>query len=91
MAWEVEMRGGDRYLPRAGLWCNAVFPPSDHADFNDLLRLVDMIGAKRVLTVHGYAAEFAVTLREREVEVWALGEDNHLEFFQVRTDKWEAW
>jgi len=71
--------------------CDAVFPLSDHADFNDLLRLVALTGAKRVLTVHGYAAEFAATLRERGVEAWALGADNQLEFSLGRGDKKEAW
>ena len=59
--------------------CDAAFPLSDHADFADLLRFVEIVEAKRVLTVHGYVEEFARTLRERGVEAWALGVDNQLE------------
>jgi DNA ligase 1 len=59
--------------------CDAAFPLSDHADFPDLLRFVDMVQPKRVLTLHGFAHDFAVTLRERGIEAWAIGEDNQLE------------
>jgi Cft2 family RNA processing exonuclease len=60
--------------------CDAAFPLSDHADFPDLLRFVELAQPKRVYTVHGFAKEFAGTLRERGIEAWALGEDNQLEF-----------
>jgi len=32
-----------------------------------------------VFTLHGFAREFAATLRRRGVEAWALGEDNQIE------------
>lgn len=60
--------------------CDAAFPLSDHADFADLLRFVELVQPKRVLTLHGFAREFAQTLRERGVEAWAIGQDNQLEF-----------
>ncbi len=60
--------------------CDAAFPLSDHADFPDLLRFVDLIKPQRVLTLHGFAQDFALTLRERGIEAWAIGEDNQLEF-----------
>ena len=59
--------------------CDAAFPLSDHADFPDLLRFVDAVQPKRVLTLHGFAQEFALTLRDRGIEAWAIGEDNQLE------------
>jgi DNA ligase-1 len=59
--------------------CDAVFPLSDHADFADLLRLVEMVQPKRVYTVHGFVEEFAQTLRKRGVEAWALGMATQLE------------
>jgi len=59
--------------------CDAVFPLSDHADFNDLLAFVARVGPRRVLTVHGFAREFAQTLRRRGIDAWALGKDNQLE------------
>lgn len=60
--------------------CDAVFPLSDHADFADLLRFVELVRPKKVLTLHGFAEDFARTLRERGVEAWAIGRDNQLEF-----------
>jgi DNA ligase 1 len=59
--------------------CDAAFPLSDHADYADLIRYVTFIQPKRVLTVHGYAREFAEDLRRRGIETWALGEGNQLE------------
>jgi DNA ligase-1 len=59
--------------------CDAAFPLSDHADYPDLLRFVEAVQPKRVLTLHGFAQEFALTLRERGIEAWAIGEDNQLE------------
>ncbi len=62
------------------LRCTAAFPLSDHADFPDLLRFVDRVQPKRVLTVHGFAREFAATLRARGIDALALGHSNQLEF-----------
>lgn len=59
--------------------CDAAFPLSDHADFSDLLRFVERVKPQRVLTLHGFAQDFARTLRERGVEAWAVGQDNQLE------------
>jgi DNA ligase-1 len=59
--------------------CDAAFPLSDHADFPDLLRFVEAVQPRRVLTLHGFAQDFARTLRERGLEAWAVGEDNQLE------------
>src|SRR5205814_2389425 len=58
---------------------NAAFALSDHADYNDLVRYVDLVQPKRVLTLHGFAVEFARDLRERGVEAWALSAENQLE------------
>lgn len=59
--------------------CDAAFPLSDHADFPDLLKLVERVNPKRILTVHGFAKEFAGTLRARGWDAWALGRENQLE------------
>ncbi len=40
-----------------------VLPLSDHADYDDLLRIVKESGAQRIITMHG-APKFAATLRE---------------------------
>ena len=55
------------------------FALSDHADFPDLLRLVEAVRPERVFTLHGFAAEFARYLRRRGIEALALGEANQLE------------
>ena len=58
---------------------DAAFPLSDHADFTDLVEFVKRVAPKRIFTLHGFAADFAATLRARGVEAWALGADNQLE------------
>ncbi len=60
--------------------CDAAFPLSDHADYPELIEYVQRVAPKRVLTLHGYASEFARDLRERGIEAWALTGDNQLEF-----------
>jgi DNA ligase 1 len=59
--------------------CDAAFPLSDHADFPDLLRSVDAVKPTRVLTLHGFAAEFAQVLRDRGIEAWAIDQADQLE------------
>jgi len=59
--------------------CDAAFPLSDHADYPELLQLVDLVRPKRVLTLHGFAADFARDLRRRGIEAWAISEHNQLE------------
>lgn len=59
--------------------CDAAFPLSDHADFTDLLRFVEAVQPQRVLTLHGFAQEFARTLRDRGVEAWAINQPNQLD------------
>jgi Cft2 family RNA processing exonuclease len=59
--------------------CDAAFPLSDHADFPDLLALVERVQPRVVYTLHGFAKEFAATLRARGVEAWAIGQGNQME------------
>lgn len=59
--------------------CDAAFPLSDHAGYDDLLKFVERVQPERVFTVHGFAAEFARDLRQRGIDAWALGIDNQLE------------
>src|SRR3954470_1956483 len=58
---------------------DAAFPLSDHADYDDLLRYVELVQPRRVLTLHGFAAEFARDLRERGIEAWALSAQDQME------------
>ena len=71
--WAVDPNAIYRYQ------VDAAFPLSDHADYTDLFRYVELVKPKRVLTLHGFAAEFARDLRERGVEAWALTQENQME------------
>src|SRR5262245_32955994 len=72
--WAVDPNAVYRYQ------VDAAFPLSDHADYTDLVRYVDLVQPKRVLTLHGFAAEFARDLRNRGMEAWAISAVNQLEF-----------
>src|SRR5437763_1627800 len=71
--WAVDPNAVYRYQ------VDAAFPLSDHADYNDLIRYVDLVQPKRVFTLHGFAAEFARDLRDQGVEAWALTEENQMD------------
>ena len=59
---------------------DAAFALSDHADYNDLVRYVELVQPRRVFTLHGFAASFARDLRGHGIEAWALSEENQMEF-----------
>lgn len=66
------MQPGARFRYRV----DEVFPMSDHADHSGLLECLQRVRPKRVLTVHGYAHEFAAELRGRRIDAWcAMGGD----------------
>src|ERR1043165_2631351 len=71
--WAVDPNAIYRYQ------VDAAFALSDHADYNDLFRYVELVQPRRVLTLHGFAASFARDLRERGIEAWALSEENQME------------
>lgn len=64
---------------------DAAFPLSDHADFPDLVEFVKRVSPRRVFTLHGYATEFAASLRDLGIEAWALGAENQLTLKLERT------
>jgi Cft2 family RNA processing exonuclease len=57
---------------------DAAFPLSDHADFDELIAFVERVRPRRVLTVHGFAADFAATLRELGHDARAISQDEQL-------------
>ncbi len=66
------MRPGAKYQYRV----DEVIPLSDHADHPGLMECVQRVRPKRVLTVHGYAHEFAAELRAKRIDAWcAMGND----------------
>ncbi|MCD6052162.1 MAG: ligase [Verrucomicrobia bacterium] len=68
--------------------CDAAFPLSDHADFPDLIEFVKRVVPRRVYTLHGFAADFAQTLRDLGFDAQALSESEQLSFrLDVSTPK----
>ncbi|MDB6169453.1 MAG: fold metallo-hydrolase [Verrucomicrobia bacterium] len=60
--------------------CDAAFPLSDHAGFDDLIAFVERVRPTRIYTLHGFAREFAQTLRRLGWDALAIGQGNQLEF-----------
>lgn len=53
-----------------------IFPLSDHADHPGLMECIKRVRPKRILTVHGFAKEFATELRSKGMDAWcAMGGD----------------
>jgi putative mRNA 3-end processing factor len=55
------------------LGADAAFPLSDHCDFPELLKLAEQISPEVVYTTHGFADEFAETLRSQGFTARTLG------------------
>src|SRR5439155_18377025 len=70
--WAVDPNCRFRYQ------CDAAFPLSDHADFPDLVEFVKRVKPKKIYTLHGFAADFAQTLRELGFEAQALSQNEQL-------------
>jgi len=58
--------------------CDAAFPLSDHADYDELWEMVRLVEPNQVRTLHGFAREFAMALQEKGVEAWALTGDTQM-------------
>ena len=59
----------DNARSRAG--ADVLIPYSDHADYNELLTIVERCGAREVDVVHGYTEPFASVLRDRGLDARA--------------------
>ena len=59
---------------------DAAIPLSDHADYPDLLRTVELVEPKNILTVHGSTRELAAALRQRNHNAWSIHGNDQLEF-----------
>ncbi len=70
--WAVDSNCKYRYR------ADAAFPLSDHADFSDLIEFVKRVQPEKVLTLHGFAADFAQTLRALGYDAQALSEDEQM-------------
>ena len=58
--------------------CDAAFPISDHADFPDLIEFVKQVQPRDVYTLHGFAADFAATLRGMGYAATSLSQDEQM-------------
>jgi Cft2 family RNA processing exonuclease len=58
--------------------CDEAFALSDHADYGELIEMVEKVKPKEVRTVHGFTKEFAMDLQERGWKAWALVGDTQM-------------
>lgn len=58
---------------------DAMIPFSDHADHPGLMECIQRVRPRRILTVHGYAKEFAAELRSRQMDAWCAEGGDQLE------------
>jgi len=70
--WAVDSNCRYRY------GADAAFPLSDHADFPDLVEMVNKVRPRRIYTLHGFAADFAQHLRELGFDAQALSEEEQM-------------
>ncbi len=63
-----------RPASRADFDADVLLPMSDHADFEELLAHVEQVSPEMVLTMHGYASDFARILTSRGVRAVPLAE-----------------
>ena len=66
------LQPGSKYRYRV----DEVIPLSDHADHPGLMECIQRVRPKKILTVHGFAKEFAAELRAKRMDAWcAMGGD----------------
>jgi len=58
---------------------DAMIPFSDHADHAGLMECIQRVRPKRILTVHGFAKEFAAELRTKGFDAWCASGGDQLE------------
>jgi Cft2 family RNA processing exonuclease len=63
-----------RPASRADFDADVLLPMSDHADFEELLAHIGQVSPEMVLTMHGYASDFARILTSRGVRAVPLAE-----------------
>lgn len=73
------LQAGSAYRYRV----DEVIPMSDHADHAGLHECIHRVRPRRILTVHGYAREFAAELRGKGKEAWCAAGGDQLELTQI--------
>jgi DNA ligase-1 len=71
--WAVEPGAAFRYR------ADAMIAFSDHADHSGLMECIRRVRPRRVLTVHGFAREFAAELRAGGMDAWSAEGGDQLE------------
>ncbi|MFU8892664.1 MAG: ATP-dependent DNA ligase [Luteolibacter sp.] len=75
--WALQTGSNYRYR------VDEVLPMSDHADHPGLLECINRVRPRRVLTVHGYAREFAAELRGKGKDAWCAAGGDQLELAPI--------
>jgi len=75
--WALQTGANYRYR------VDEVIPMSDHADHPGLLECINRVRPRRILTVHGYAREFAAELRGRGKDAWCAAGGDQLELAAI--------
>jgi putative mRNA 3-end processing factor len=57
---------------RAAMGFDYALPLSDHCDYSELLEVVNLSGAEKIYTFHGFAVEFANSLEKLGFKAEAL-------------------
>jgi putative mRNA 3-end processing factor len=61
-------------LRSAGFHDTSMLPISDHADYFELIKFVEQCRPDEVITTHGYASDFAISLKRLGYSARALGQ-----------------
>ena len=75
--WALQAGANYRYR------VDEVIPLSDHADHTGLHECIQRVRPRRILTVHGYAREFAAELRGRGKDAWCAAGGDQLELTSI--------
>jgi putative mRNA 3-end processing factor len=65
----------------ARLGVDRAIPYSSHADFAGVLAYVAATGAREVAVTHGFTDDLASSLRDREIDAYALGPPRQIQLF----------
>ena len=75
--WALQTGANYRYR------VDEVIPLSDHADHPGLHECIQRVRPRRILTVHGYARQFAAELRARGKDAWCAAGGDQLELTHI--------
>ena len=59
-----------------GRRCDYSIPLSDHCDFDELVRMIELSEAEKVYTIHGFVDEFSLHLKKMGIDAQPLREES---------------